>query len=357
MTRVSQRHLNSVAPELDEIVSGDDFDVGDRVIVGGDKVGFAVAVMLHILAFALALWVAKFSSSPFSCPHCFFSCLLSSRKLGIVRYRGPTDFRDGDWVGVQLDEAAGKNNGTVNGVEYFRAKPKCVSRLWDFSQSSSVSLILSVPVFYSPPLPCAATASLCHHIVCDWSARARPRLPARRRPGDRRAVAWARPQHPRPLSARPGLERGPMVPSARRRAAFRALAQVLPAAHRPRARQQAGALSLPLRFACDTVVISLDAPSRPPLTPPPPAPAPLLQPDMFGVGSRAMANGVIGTVRFIGETEFAEGLWIGLELGEPMGKNNGSVQGVQYFRCHHNCGIFVRPNRVTWRGLNAADLC
>jgi len=44
---------------------------------------------------------------------------------GLVRFRGPVAFdRRDDWVGVQLDNADGKNNGVVAGVEYFRCKPR-----------------------------------------------------------------------------------------------------------------------------------------------------------------------------------------------------------------------------------------
>ena len=40
-----------------------------------------------------------------------------------------------------------------------------------------------------------------------------------------------------------------------------------------------------------------------------------------------------GFVRFVGPTEFAPGIWVGVELEEPRGKNNGTVDGKKYFNC------------------------
>jgi hypothetical protein len=54
----------------------------------------------------------------------------------------------------------------------------------------------------------------------------------------------------------------------------------------------------------------------------------------------------VGTIRFLGSTLFAVGLWVGVELDQPLGKNNGSVQGQQYFTCSLNYGLFVRPEHV-----------
>ncbi len=55
---------------------------------------------------------------------------------------------------------------------------------------------------------------------------------------------------------------------------------------------------------------------------------------------------VVGTVRFIGNTQFASGTWIGVELDQPLGKNDGSVQGQSYFHCSMLHGIFVREAHV-----------
>ncbi|CAE7218393.1 CAX5, partial [Symbiodinium sp. CCMP2456] len=53
-----------------------------------------------------------------------------------------------------------------------------------------------------------------------------------------------------------------------------------------------------------------------------------------------------GTIKFIGVTEFAGGEWMGIELDEKAGKNNGCVKGKAYFDCKPDYGIFVRPTAV-----------
>ncbi|XP_053565509.1 kinesin-like protein KIF13B [Bombina bombina] len=53
-----------------------------------------------------------------------------------------------------------------------------------------------------------------------------------------------------------------------------------------------------------------------------------------------------GIVRYVGPTDFQSGIWVGVELEMPAGKNDGSVGGKHYFKCNPGYGVLVRPNRV-----------
>ncbi|KAG2174405.1 hypothetical protein INT43_004428 [Umbelopsis isabellina] len=63
-----------------------------------------------------------------------------------------------------------------------------------------------------------------------------------------------------------------------------------------------------------------------------------------------------GCVRFIGTTTFQPGVWIGVEYDEPLGKHNGTVQGVEYFKCRPKHGAFVRPTKVEVGDFPEEDL-
>ncbi|KNC55344.1 uncharacterized protein AMSG_12404 [Thecamonas trahens ATCC 50062] len=61
---------------------------------------------------------------------------------------------------------------------------------------------------------------------------------------------------------------------------------------------------------------------------------------------RVSNTGHFGVIRFVGETKFAPGLWVGLEMEEPVGKHDGLRDGVRYFQARYKHALFVRPSRV-----------
>merc|ERR1712224_78182 len=53
-----------------------------------------------------------------------------------------------------------------------------------------------------------------------------------------------------------------------------------------------------------------------------------------------------GTIKYIGKIQGIKGIWIGLRLDEPKGKNNGMAKGKRYFTCPDKHGLFCKKSMI-----------
>ncbi|KAK9828730.1 hypothetical protein WJX72_001758 [[Myrmecia] bisecta] len=63
--------------------------------------------------------------------------------------------------------------------------------------------------------------------------------------------------------------------------------------------------------------------------------------DSVIVGNRRRLR---GTIRYVGPVGFAGGDWVGMELDQPEGRTDGELQGIRYFHCPPQCGLFIQAD-------------
>ncbi|CAG8487903.1 8303_t:CDS:2 [Acaulospora morrowiae] len=71
---------------------------------------------------------------------------------------------------------------------------------------------------------------------------------------------------------------------------------------------------------------------------------------LYSVGERVSVESmnIIGTLQFLGPIDIKPGTWAGIELDVPgTGKNDGSINGKQYFSCPPKSGIFVLASKLS----------
>ncbi|GIQ86926.1 hypothetical protein KIPB_008866, partial [Kipferlia bialata] len=67
------------------------------------------------------------------------------------------------------------------------------------------------------------------------------------------------------------------------------------------------------------------------------------------VGERCNTKLGRGVIRYVGKTKgdpVKPGYWVGVQLDEPNGTNNGHVGDAVYFECDNKFGVLLRPPQV-----------
>jgi len=60
-------------------------------------------------------------------------------------------------------------------------------------------------------------------------------------------------------------------------------------------------------------------------------------------------SGQTGRLAFEGKVQFSSGIWVGVVLDKPVGKNDGMVKGVRYFQARPKFGAFLKPDAIKSR--------
>ncbi|KAJ6248184.1 guanine nucleotide exchange factor [Anaeramoeba flamelloides] len=76
----------------------------------------------------------------------------------------------------------------------------------------------------------------------------------------------------------------------------------------------------------------------------------------FKINEPVIINNIPATIKYIGTTHFADGVWVGLELSTPSGKHGGTLNGINYFNCKPKHGIFVRESYLETSGRTTTTL-
>ncbi|XP_039642273.1 CAP-Gly domain-containing linker protein 4-like isoform X4 [Perca fluviatilis] len=226
--------------------------------------------------------------------------LVVGQRTGVVKFYGKTSFAPGLWLGIELDKPSGKNDGSVGGVRYFSCPPK--------------------HGVFAPP----SRVQRIHGSVDCLSELSSSRLShpfsgtIRRSFSTSSAIAT-----PKETSRRSPVTRSRSNP------------------HRRRWNTLTGGIGGVLRSTAGS--------------------GPLPSSDgqvCLHVGMQVLLSSAndMAFIRYLGTADFAPGLWLGLELRSPKGKNDGSVGGRRYFTCRPGHGVLVRPSRVTYRGINGSRL-
>ena len=244
-------------------------------------------------------------------------------KSGVVVFIGPTQFAAGEWVGVELDSAVGKNDGSVNGVRYFKCKP-----LYGvFAKAAKLQKHAATTAAEDAPesgVASAATSQSSINMTTENNniAGKQPEVVS----SSENASSSEAMAGPDSTLLEPSSSDLPVfdatTESTSNAAACDPAAAGDSAEMPPPAQTKRGAIPRPThgstaslhRGSTTDLAATSDSAGKAPLA--------------VRVGDRVLVSGnKVGIMRYVGTTDFAKGDWVGVELDEPLGKNDGTVQG------------------------------
>ncbi|RUS77086.1 hypothetical protein EGW08_015169 [Elysia chlorotica] len=313
--------------------------------------------------------------------------LVGGVKSGTLRYCGPTEFASGVWAGVELDERAGKNNGSVGGFSYFT----CADGHGIFAPISKITKLGAIQRTRTPPathrysvkeLPPIDVSRVTAKIDTGLNKQLSQEseimevedrvIVAGQRKGTIKFIGqtqfasgqWYGVELDKPVGKNDGSVNGIHYFSCKQKhGVFAPLTRLQKLGDKKFSSNESldtiswGAVSekAERRKSTPNRLRSSVTPTRPPVQSlsrtPGRSSSQVLEP-----GTTVLCNNELGTIRYIGAADFAEGTWLGVELRKPKGKNDGSVGGRRYFSCPPDCGLMVKPSRVTVRGINGARI-
>lgn len=263
--------------------------------------------------------------------------LVANQRQGVLRFIGPTQFAPGIWYGVELDQAVGKNNGSLNGIRYFTcavghgifAPLNRLQKLADRIESASSFHSIDTKKVST----CSDLGSSYHEgpttrgwTQIPWSSTTSPMVG--------RAVI-GRPSLPNELIEALKAQNISIQPNQ---------SNQFPMFY----------LTEGLQVLCSGEIGKYNY---------------ILSVGTFYIRIKTFMKFVInlvlfcffiifilGIIRYIGPISFADGTWVGIELRKPKGRHDGAIGGQRYFSCRSGHGIFVRPSRVFCRGINGINL-